>query len=175
MNKRTIAAGFALLLGAAVAAPAAEHATPKEILAKVQEAAAYLSENGEAGLPLFSEAASPFVWKDTYVFVLDCADDITAAHPVAANVGRPVSGLKDVDGKPFGVLMCEAAAKTNGGWVEYMWPRAEAGTDDTLTEAGSPSRKIAYVMTVPGQPYQVGAGDYDDTLTVVELNKLLSP
>ena len=174
MTVRVVTTAFSFLALASLPVAAAEHATPEEILAKVREAAAYLSENGEAGLPMFSEAQSAFVWKDTYVFVLDCADDITAAHPVKANIGRPVSALKDVDGKPFGDLMCEAAASPDGGWVEYMWPKTEAGADGTLVEADTPSRKIAYVMSVPDQPYQVGAGDYDDNLTVPELEKLLA-
>ncbi len=166
-------AAFGLVFGGAQAEDG--HATPDEVVAKVREAAAYLAETGNAGLPMFAEAVSPFVWKDTYVFVLDCADDITAAHPVNSNIGRPVSTLKDVDGKPFGRLMCEAAAYPNGGWVEYMWPRAiEDTSDDALEATGQPSRKITFVLSVPGQPYQVGAGDYDETLTVEDLEKLIA-
>lgn len=165
-----------LVVGATTAALADDgHATPQEVLMKVRAAAAFLEENGSAGLPLFAEAGSPFVWKDSYVFVLDCTADITAAHPVNSNIGRPVSTLEDVNGKPFGELMCAAANRPNGGWVEYMWPKPVEDSDGgALEEANKPSRKIAYVLRVPGQPYQVGAGDYEDTLTVKALNKLIA-
>ncbi|WP_421723377.1 cache domain-containing protein [Bauldia sp.] len=174
--RASLTAVAALVIGAAPAAAADNnHATPQEIIDKVHEAAAYLADVGDVGLPTFAEANSPFVWKDTYVFVLDCSADLTVSHPVNSNIGRPVSTLKDVNGKPFGKLMCEAAANPDGGWVEYMWPRpVEDKSDDALEEASTPSRKVTYVMTVPDRPYQVGAGDYDDTLTVDQLDKLLT-
>ena len=36
------------------------------------------------------------------------------------------------------------------------------------------SRKVSYMLSVKGQPYQVGAGVYNDQLTVAELNTLLT-
>ncbi len=36
------------------------------------------------------------------------------------------------------------------------------------------SRKVTYMLNVKGQPYQVGAGVYNDTATVKELNTLLN-
>ncbi len=35
------------------------------------------------------------------------------------------------------------------------------------------SRKVSYMLGVEGQPYQVGTGIYNDTLTVAELDALL--
>ena len=35
-----------------------------------------------------------------------------------------------------------------------------------------PLRKISYVMSVAGQPYQLGAGIYDETVTLEELAAL---
>lgn len=69
---------IALALGALIAWPAAhtvagDAATPQEVIAKVKEAAAYLQKNGKAGLKAFDSADSTFVFKDTYVFVYDCA------------------------------------------------------------------------------------------------------
>lgn len=42
-----------------------------------------------------------------------------------------------------------------------MWPRKKGE---------QPSRKIAFIIQVPGQPYQVAAGIYNDTITLDELN-----
>ncbi|WP_421723375.1 cache domain-containing protein [Bauldia sp.] len=165
-----------ILLAVGVTAGAAhadEPATPEEVVAKVREAAAHLAENGEPGLVIFDQAESPFVWKDTYVFVYDCSADTIAAHPIAGTKGLAISTLADVDGVPFGRLLCEAAA-AGGGWVEYKWaePIADPGADQLA--AGDPSRKVAFIAAVPGQPYQVSAGVYDDTLTAADLKSLIA-
>ncbi|MCB2184981.1 MAG: cache domain-containing protein [Deltaproteobacteria bacterium] len=57
--------------------------------------------------------------------------------------------------------MCDGAKDPKGRWVEYMWPRKKGE---------QPSRKIAFIIQVPGQPYQVAAGIYNDTITLDELN-----
>ncbi|MFA9387678.1 MAG: hypothetical protein ACERIE_06380, partial [Methyloceanibacter sp.] len=67
--------------------------------AKVREAADYLAKKGRGGLEIFNKADSPFVWKDTYVFVFDCAAGITdLAHPVASTRNRWVATDKDAAG-----------------------------------------------------------------------------
>jgi cytochrome c len=180
MKCLTIALGLAATL--AFTAPAAlapafadEAATPQEIIAKVKEAAAYLATEGEAGLTLFDEADTRFVWKDTYVFVWDCTADAVVAHPVAAVRGIKISTVTDVTGKVFGPDLCEASAQPDGGWVDYMWQKpVKAEGSDQLTYEGDPSRKVSYVLAVPGQPYQVGAGEYNDSDTVEELDALVA-
>ena len=52
----------------------------------------------------------------------------------------------------------------NGVWVEYWWEK--------LGEE-KPARKISFMVQVPGQPFQVTAGIYDDSTSVEELNKSL--
>jgi len=175
MNKQMtravlIAAGLTLVAPAALAD---ETATPQEVIAKVKEAAAYLAKEGKAGLATFNSAESPFVWKDAYVFVWNCADDTVVAHPVTASRGLTISELKDETGKALGAPMCAAADRPGGSWVEYMWPKpvAQKGSDE-LAYAGDPARKITYMLGVAGQPYQVGAGIYDDALTIDQLDKL---
>ena len=66
----------AVLAWLAPQAAAGEAATPQEVIAKVKEAAAFLAKNGKSGLKAFDSPDSPFVWKDTYVFVNDCAAGI---------------------------------------------------------------------------------------------------
>jgi len=154
---------------------AGETATPQEVIAKVKEAAAYLAKNGKSGLKTFDRADSPFVWKDTYVFVNDCAAGIAfVAHPVPASKPQKVDEVDDATGKLVGRELCKAAARPGGGWVEYMWhkPIKGEGTEQ-LAYAKKPSRKVTYMLNVKDQPYQVGAGVYNDTLTVKELDALL--
>ena len=87
--------------------------------AKVREAADYLAKKGRGGLEIFNKADSPFVWKDTYVFVFDCAAGITdLAHPVASTRNRWVATDKDEAGNVVGPKICMAAERPAGGWVE---------------------------------------------------------
>jgi signal transduction histidine kinase len=174
MKQATIA--LALASGLAWTAPALsaeETATPQEIIAKVQEAAALLAETGEAGLATFDTAESPFVWKDSYIFVYDCGADLIVAHPVTSK-GQPISSFEDINGVPFGLELCKAAEIPGGSWTEYAWPRPvkEEGADQ-LAYAETPSRKVSYMLDVEGQPYQVGAGRFDETTSVDDLNALL--
>ena len=48
----------------------------------------------------------------------------------------------------------------DGGWVEYVW----------LKPGGQmPLRKVSFVLSVDGLPYQVGAGIYDQTMTLEDV------
>jgi len=171
---------IALMLTAVLAWPvpltaAEEEATPQDVIAKVKEAADFLEKNGKGGLKTFKSMDSPFVWKDTYVFVYDCAAGLAdVAHPVPESKTTKISANKDATGRVVGPEMCKVAARPGGGWIEYMWwkPVKVAG-DKNLTYAKKISRKVSYMLSVKGQPYQVGAGVYNDTLTVKELDALL--
>jgi len=178
MMIRHLTIAFVLVAVLAWLAPqtaAEEAATPQEVIAKVKEAAAYLAKNGKSGLKTFDSAESPYVWKDTYVFVYDCAAGLAdVAHPVPASKEHKIAADKDATGRVTGPEMCMAAARPGGGWVEYMWwkPVKGEGTEQ-LVYAKKISRKVTYMLSVEGQPYEVGAGVYNDTLTVEDLNALL--
>jgi signal transduction histidine kinase len=154
---------------------AEDGATPQEVIAKVNEAAAYLAEHGESGLSAFKQADSPFVWRDTYVFVYNCEDGLAnVAHPVPATKQVALDEDKDADGNVIGPKFCEAAANPGGSWFEYPWwkpVKAKAGEE--LKYASKTSRKVTYMLDVEGQPYQVGAGVYEDTLSVKKLNEMV--
>jgi len=142
-----------------------QKATPQEVMEKVKEAAAFLHTAGEGGLSEFMDSNGGWVWKDTYVWVLKCDEMTDAAHPIKPKlVGKNLAGIKDVRGNYFFVQLCEAAKRPKGGWVEYWWPKV----DEKL-----PSRKIAYVLSVPDSPYQVAAGIYDENISLEQLDKML--
>lgn len=133
-------------------------ATPEEVVQKVRQAAQILSQEGEAGLKRFRSKDSEFVWKDTYVFVLNCDQQKLVAHPIEPKrVGSDTSDL------PFGPALCDQARKPQGGWVEYEWPKPGEA---------EPSRKLSYVVTAKGTPYQVGAGVYDEKVTIEQLERI---
>jgi cytochrome c len=173
--QRSLLAALAVSTGLLGQAAADEgHATPQEIIAKVQAAAAYLAKEGEAGLSAFDTSDSPFVWKDSYVFVYDCSGDVIAAHPVAESRSVQISGLRGGDNAAFGIALCAAAEKPGGSWAEYQWrrPVGETGSKD-LAYAGDHARKVSYMLAVEGTPYRVGAGIFDERSTLDELNALL--
>lgn len=165
----------AMLCWATVAVAADGHATPEEVIAKVRAAASYLETEGKAGVSLFDESKTDYVWKDSYVFVWDCAAVRVVAHPVPANRGLKLSTITDITGKELGPLLCAAAKPPHGSWAEYSWPRTvrPAGADN-LEYTGKPERKVTYMLSVPGQPYQVGAGIIDNTDTLAALDALVA-
>jgi cytochrome c len=150
-------------------------ATPEEVIAKVKEAAAYLAKEGESGLQTFRSMDSPFVWKDSYVFVYNCEAGLgDVAHPVPATKPSKISENKDATGKVIGPEFCKAAERPGGGWLEYPWWKPVR--TEGAKEFGYPkdiSRKVTYMLKVKGQPYEVGAGVYSDTLSVDDLNAQL--
>jgi cytochrome c len=172
MKSNRIFAGLTMAIlsaGLCVVAPAQDHATPQEVVAKVKEAAATLSKTGD--LTQFDQKQGPWVWKDTYIFIQDCDKKVMAAHPIKAEmIGKDISSVMDAKtGKsiyPDSVAYCKSVQDSPSGvWGEYWWPKPGA------TE---PSRKITYHFSAKGTPYIVNAGVYSDTATVKELSKLSS-
>jgi hypothetical protein len=144
---------------------AQDHATPQEVVAKVREAAAALSKTGDVAQ--FNQKQSPWVWKDTYIFVADCNKKVEVAHPLRPDlVGAELKSIKDTRNKNvFPDGWCDAAKKPSGAWTEYWWPKP--GEKEG-------SRKLTYALAAPGTPYVVAAGVYDAKATMAELSKLSS-
>jgi hypothetical protein len=140
---------------------AQDKATAQEVVAKVKEAASALSKTGD--LAQFNQKPSPWVWKDTYIFVVDCNKKVFAAHPIKAElIGQDIMSVKDTKGNTFLGAACEATKKASGVWVEYWW--AKPGEKEG-------SRKVSYFVSAANTPYVVGAGIYDDKATLAELKK----
>ena len=156
---------FVFFIGVSTSSLAQERATPADIIKKVHEAALFLSQAGDPGLETFNDRTGPWVFKDTYVFVFNCEEGVIVAHPIKAKlIGRNLMGLKDVKGNYFFAQLCDAAKRPEGGWVEYWWPKVNG--------KGS-SRKISLLLQVRNSPYQVGAGIYDNSRSITDLEKLL--
>ena len=154
---------------------ASDAATPQEVIAKVREAAAYLQKNGAKGLKTFDTVNPRSAWKDTYVFVFNCGAGLAdVATPVATIPEQKIATNKDASGRIIGPELCKAAERPGGSWVEYLWwkPTRVQGAPQ-MTHAKETSRKVSYMLQVEGQPFQVGAGIYNDTATVAELDAML--
>lgn len=142
-----------------------ESATPSEVVSKVKRAASFLEDNGLEGLNTLRDPDSEFSWKDTYVFSFNCEEDKVLANPAFPDkVGGDIKQHTDYNGFKYGLKMCEGSTSSNGVWVEYIWPRPGGG---------EPMRKISYVLTVKSLNIQVGAGVYNENISMTELNRLI--
>lgn len=167
--KNKINLALAALALAVVAVPritlGQDGATAQEVVAKVQDAASTLSKG--ADVAQFSQKRSPWVWKDSYITVIDCDKRVLAAHPFRADlIGHPITSVKDTRGKslyPDPVAFCKSARTPSGVWTEYWW--AKPGEKEG-------SRKLTYHLGAKGTPYVVAAGVYDDKASIAELSKL---
>ncbi|CAB5094700.1 hypothetical protein D3OALGA1CA_5398 [Olavius algarvensis associated proteobacterium Delta 3] len=141
-------------------------AAPLEVYEKVREAARYLSEAGEAGLKEFENPRGRFVWKNAFVWVTQCDELYCLPGPKANNIGINISKAKCYQtGKLYILNLCfEAKDNPNGAWVEYWWPKQ--GYE-------KPQRRVSYMRQVPGTPYQVVAGTFDDQTSLDALNDLI--
>lgn len=131
----------------------AESATPDEVITKCHEAAKFIRDNGiEAAMKSIGDKNGPFVWKDTYVFLMNM-DGKMLAHPMkpALTKKETLVEVKDTAGKPLFLEFIEVANNKGRGWVDYMWPKP--GQDD-------PAHKTSFIYRVPGTQYIVGAGIY---------------
>jgi len=135
---------------------AAGEATPQEIVRKVNQACDLLAEQGEEAFPTIGDKNGLFVWKDSYIFVLDL-DGVTLVHFSPNLVGKNMLDLKlkDYYGKYFIEEFVEIAKSPRGyGWSTYWWSKPD---DRTL------HRKTSFIRKVPGRDLLVGAGVYDLT------------
>jgi cytochrome c len=131
----------------------AENATKDEVIAKCQEAATLIRDSGiDAAIQTISKKSGPFVWKDSYVFLMNM-DGKMLAHPIKPDLTKQETlvDVKDSSGKPLFVEFIELANSKGKGWVDYLWPKP--GQD-------KPVSKSTYIYRVPGTQYIVGAGIY---------------
>jgi signal transduction histidine kinase len=164
MRNRALHLTALLVTLALLALPAASLAADaKTLKAKVEKAAEYLSQKGEAGLPEFSDTSSK--WAQTpYIFVYDLKGNIIAHGANPKLVGKNLMGLKDVKGNMFAAEFVAVAKDPGQGWVEYWWPKKGSN---------KPMQKVSYIKRVPGQDMLVGAGlnNYSKAKATAEAGK----
>lgn len=141
-----------LLSGPALAE---DSATRDEVVAMCKEAAALVLNDREAGIREIGDKDGRFVWKDTYVFLMDFEGHVLAhpMHPELVGKGS-LLGETDMDPKnpkPLFAEFVEVARKNGEGWVWYMW-----------TKPGEqvPSKKFTFISRVGRTDMFVGAGIY---------------
>ena len=128
---------------------AQENAKADDVYELILKAVPVLEELGQDGLAAFNDPKGEFVYKDAYVFVIDCATMTMAAHPAKQLAGSDLSNSRDKNPDPakvkqHGKEMCELSRQPNGGWLEYWWNKL--GSDEV-------ARKIGFVIGVQGTSY----------------------
>jgi len=153
MKKLLITAAVSAIFFSALNAVAGELATKDECVVKCHEAAALINSKGvEAAIEMIGNPTGPFVWKDSYVFLMNL-DGKMLAHPMQPELTQHEHVLLVTDplDKALFVHFVNLARKVGQGWVEYMWPKPGKNT---------PSKKITYIYRVPNHELFVGAGVY---------------
>ncbi len=154
--RRIITITLVVVLGLCLAALAlADSATKGEVITKVKEAATMITNKGQdAAFKEINNKKGKFVWKDTYVFVLDLEGTLVARAFRQGAIGMNLMNWKDKSDPPRQPIkdMVDVAKNKGEGWVEYMNPKpGEEGL----------YKKISYIYKVPGQNLIVGAGIYE--------------
>lgn len=128
-------------------------ADKEECVVKCREAAAMINSEGvEKTAELIGDPDGPFVWKDSYVFLMDLNGKMIA-HPFKPELTQKEHCLliTDPTDKALFVHFVNLARSKGEGWVEYMWPKPLKNT---------PRKKETYIYRVPNHDLFVGAGVY---------------
>jgi cytochrome c len=109
-------------------------------------------EGDEAALAAIADSEGQFIDGDLYLFAGPLSSVTMAAHPYSPHlVGADLNATEDNHGNFLFVDFVSTASDAGAGWIEYWWPKPGA------EEA---SRKMTYVMKVPGQDLYIGCGYY---------------
>lgn len=144
-----------LLLGATCLSSASENATKNDCIAKTKQAAKMIGETGlEATLKEINNKKGAFVWKDSYVFAIEAGTAKMLAHPYVPPkmLGKSFLAITDKRGKAYFKEFLKVAEIDGKGWVSYAYPNPK----------GVLSKKVAYVLLVPGNDVILIAGIYSD-------------
>lgn len=96
-------------------------------------------------------ALGPFTEGEIYVFAVTM-DGVCVAHPYSKKlIGRDLSDLKDIKGKPFIREFQQVAATSGSGWVDYWWKNPMDK---------EPRLKRTLIRKIDGENMYIGAGYY---------------
>ena len=150
-----VCSALIMMFGMATTVFAEEDATRDEVVAMCKAAAEMLLQDKEAGIAEIANKEGKFVWKNTYVFLMNM-DGHMLAHPMIPQLTEKGS-LLDVSDKNtekpkmIFVEFVDIAKKNGSGWLWYKWPKPNERT---------PEDKFTYIQRVGFTDLFVGAGIY---------------
>jgi signal transduction histidine kinase len=121
----------------------------------VDRAAALIAENGKDAFGQLRDKTGPFVFMDTYVFVMSPEGTELVNADLPSLEGRNIIDLKDLQGRPVIRDEIEAAMKLGSAWMDMSWFKPGHNT---------PALKQTFVRKAQfGQDvYIVGSGIYKE-------------
>lgn len=137
------------------ASSAEEAATRADCVEMTMAAAQMLLEDKEAGIAEIAKSDGKFVWKDSYVFLMDMEGKMLA-HPFVPQLTEkgPLFDVADKNKTNPKMIFVEFVniARNNGeGWIGYQWPKPNS------REAVD---KFTFIRRVGYTDLIVGAGIY---------------
>jgi len=146
-----------LLLGVVLSdvVSAEEKATKEECIAMTKAASKMLEADKIAGIKEINNPKGKFVWKDSYVFLMDKSGKMLG-HPFKPELLKKDTLLSDTDfnqTKPRKIFseFVDVAFNNGEGWVDYKWPKPNSKV---------PSNKFTFIHRVGWTDMFVGAGTY---------------
>lgn len=104
-----------------------EMATKEECVEKVSQVVQTLRQQGaEEAIKQVNDVKGQYVWKDSYVYIMDLSGTIVAHGPQPKFIGKNLMGLKDpVTMQPWYPALFEKikAEKDSKGWFAYHWKK----------------------------------------------------
>ena len=129
----------------------------------VNRASALIAERGKEAFGQLRDKKGPFVFMDTYVFVMT-TDGVELVNPAQPSFeGKNLIDLRDLKGKAVVKDEIAAAMKDGSGWLECYWYKPGSNTQ---------ARQRTYVKKVQSKDgtYIVGSGFYLADEAVVPLS-----
>lgn len=130
-------------------------ATKEECIQKSKEAAIMLKEDKAVAITEIANKEGKFVWKDTYIFLVELPGKMLA-HPMKPTLTEHPNLLEVTDKNEdkaqfiFKEFKDVAESKAGEGWVTYKWN----------TTSGEVADKETFIYRVAGTDMYVGAGIY---------------
>jgi hypothetical protein len=118
---------------------------------RVKLASRLLKTAGKAeAFKQFQNPASPFVFLDSYIFVLNDKGQTLVDPAFPTMTGRNLLDFKDAVGFPAIKEVLKKLTQADEAWVQYLWPKPGSAV---------PSRKLIYVrkVTIDDETFVVGS------------------
>ena len=146
---------ISLALSGQINVHAEEEVTRAEVVEMCKAAAQMVQQDKEAAIAEIGNSQGKFVWKNTYVFLMNM-DGHMLAHPMIPQLTEKGSLLDVTDKsreKPKYIFreFVEIAQKNGAGWLWYQWPKPNSR---------EPVDKFTYIERVGYTDMFVGAGIY---------------
>lgn len=113
----------------------------------------YIEKTGPEAFSLFRDPTERFMFKSSYIFVLDMNGNVLVNGAFPNLEGRNLISMKGAGGEEPIREMVDIVKQSGSGWVDYMWPKPGDST---------PTQKTAYVSkaVMGDQELVVGSGVY---------------